>query len=190
MQGIFAGFGVKRRALAGLAAAAVVAAALSGVLLMRRGRHGTGPVAVDGGVALGRFGIAGRAEGRYALRAVRDGQAAYLDGVMVTVGDAGAGVVTVELQPATTLSGRLRERGGRPVAGGEVTVSEADGAPLPRSATTDNEGNFRFTAVLPGAYVVTARAEGYYPSEPRPVRVGKTPQTVDVRLDPGATIEG
>src|SRR5439155_16105746 len=60
MQGIFAGFGVKRRALAGLAAAVAIAAVVSGVLLMRRARHGGGPAPSDGGVALGRFGVAGR----------------------------------------------------------------------------------------------------------------------------------
>lgn len=138
----------------------------------------------------GAFSFGALAEGRYALRAVRGDQAAYLDGVNVAVGDAGAGVVTVDLAPATVLSGRVRERGGRAIAGGEVTLSEADGAPLPRSATADADGNFRFSGVLPGAYVVVARADGYYPSEPRPVRVGKTPQTVDVRLDSGAIVEG
>jgi hypothetical protein len=138
----------------------------------------------------GAFSFAGLAEGRYALRAVRGAEAAYVDGVMVAAGDGGTGVVTVELQPATTVSGRLRERSGRAIAGGEVTLSEADGAPLPRSVTSDNEGNFRFVAVLSGSYVVGAHAEGFYPAEPRPLRVGKTPATVDVRLDPGASVEG
>ena len=138
----------------------------------------------------GAFSFGGLAEGRYALRAVRDGEAAYLDGVMVAVGDGGSGVVTVELRPATTLSGRLRDRAGRPIAGGELTLLEADGAPLPRTVQSDGEGNFRFVAVLPGHYVVDARAEGFYPAEPHPVRVGKTPATLDVRLDAGATIEG
>jgi protocatechuate 3,4-dioxygenase beta subunit len=138
----------------------------------------------------GAFSFAGLAEGRYALRAVLGGDAAYLDGVMVAAGDGGTGVVTVELQPATTLSGKLRERGGRVIAGGEVTLAESDGAPLLRAVTSDNEGNFRFVAVLPGSYVVGAHAEGFYPAEPHAVRVGKTPATVEVRLDPGATVEG
>ncbi len=138
----------------------------------------------------GAFSFAGLAEGRYALRAVHDSDAAYLDGVMVTAGDGGTGVVTVELQPATSVSGKLRERGGKPIAGGEVTLAEADGAPLPRAATTDNEGNFRFVAVLPGSYVVGAHAEGFYPAEPKPLRVGKSAATLELRLDPGATVEG
>ncbi|HEX9103675.1 MAG TPA: carboxypeptidase-like regulatory domain-containing protein, partial [Polyangia bacterium] len=138
----------------------------------------------------GAFSFAGLAEGRYALRAVLAGEAAYLDGVIVAAGDGGSGVVTVELQPATTLTGRLRERGGRPIAGGAVTLLEADGASLPRTVTSDDEGNFRFVAVLPGSYVVGAHADGFYPAEPRPLRVGKTPATVEVRLDPGATVEG
>ncbi|HXU71586.1 MAG TPA: carboxypeptidase regulatory-like domain-containing protein [Polyangia bacterium] len=141
----------------------------------------------------GAFSFAGLAEGRYALRAVRGNEAAYLDGVMVAAGDGGTGVITVELKPATSVAGRLRERGGQPIPGGEVTLAEADGAPLPRSVTTDNEGNFRFVAVLPGSYVVGAHAEGFYPAEPRPLRVGSATapvSNVDVRLDPGATVEG
>ncbi|HEY2746056.1 MAG TPA: carboxypeptidase-like regulatory domain-containing protein, partial [Polyangia bacterium] len=126
----------------------------------------------------GAFSFAGLAEGRYALRAVHESEAAYLDGVMVAAGDGGTGVVTVELLPATSLAGKLRERGGKPIAGGEVTLSEADGAPLPRTATSDNEGNFRFVAVLPGSYVVGARADGFYPAEPKTVRVGKTAASV------------
>jgi protocatechuate 3,4-dioxygenase beta subunit len=138
----------------------------------------------------GAFSFAGLAEGRYALRAVREGEAAYLDGVVVATGDGGTGVLAVELQPATTVTGKLRERGGRPIAGGEVTLAEADGAPLPRSVPTDSDGNFRFVAVLPGSYAVGAHAEGFYPAEPRPLRVGKTPATLELRLDPGAIVEG
>lgn len=138
----------------------------------------------------GAFTFSGLAEGRYALRAVREPEAAYVDGVVVAAGDGGTGILTVELQPATTVTGRLRERGGKPIAGGEVTLSEADGAPLPRSVPSDNEGNFRFVAVLPGSYVVSAHADGFYPAEPRSLRVGRTPATVDVRLDPGAVLEG
>ena len=58
---------------------------------------------------------------------------------------------------------------------------------------SDNEGNFRFVAVLPGSYVVGAHAEGFYPAEPKAVRVGKTAATVpgiDTGFDPGATVEG
>lgn len=172
--------------------------ALEGVVRARGQAAGDAEVTIAGASGTrtaksgpdGAFSFGGLAEGRYALRAVRGGEAAYLDGVMVAAGDGGTGVVTVELQPATTLAGRLRERGGRPIADGEVTLSEADGAPLPRTVRSDNEGNFRFAAVLPGSYVVGARAEGFYPAEPHALRVGKTPATVDVRLDPGATVEG
>lgn len=138
----------------------------------------------------GAFGFAALAEGRYALRAALDDEAAYVDGVMVAAGDGGSGVVAVELQPATTVTGKLRDRAGRPIAGGEVTLAEAESAPLPRTVTSDGDGNFRFAAVLPGSYLATARADGFYPSEPHALRVGRTPTGVELRLDPGATIDG
>lgn len=138
----------------------------------------------------GTFSFGGLAEGRYALRATRGNEAAYLDGVNVAAVDGGSGVLTVELQPATVVGGTLRDRGGKPIARGEVILAEADGAPLPRSATTDAAGAFRFVAVLPGSYVVTAHADGFYPSEPRTLRVGHAPATLELRLDPGATLHG
>lgn len=169
--------GVVRAHAQPAAGAEVTIAGAAGALTARSGPDGT-------------FSFSGLAEGRYALRAVRDGEAAYLDGVMVAAGDGGSGVLTVELRPATTVSGRLRDRGGRAIAGGEVTLAEADGAPLPRTVASDDEGNFRFAAVLSGSYVASARAPGFYPSDPRPLRVGKTPATVELRLDAGAVIEG
>jgi protocatechuate 3,4-dioxygenase beta subunit len=130
------------------------------------------------------------AEGRYAVRAIGDGEAAFVDGVVVALGDGGSGLLTIELGPATTLSGRLRDRAGHALDSGAVALSEADGTPLLRTAAVDREGNFRFAGVLAGGYVVEARADGYYPSEPRTVRVGRTPATLELRLERGAEISG
>ena len=183
---------------AGLELALARRLALEGVVRARGRAVGDAEVTIAGASGTrtaksgpdGAFSFAGLAEGRYALRAVHDNEAAYVDGVVVATGDGGTGVLAVELQPATTVTGKLRERGGRPIAGGEVTLSEADGAPLPRSVATDADGNFRFVAVLPGSYVAGAHADGFYPAEPRSLRVGKTPATIELRLDPGATVEG
>src|SRR5881296_2124563 len=54
-----------------------------------------------------------------------------------------------------TLSGRVADRDGRPVAGAMVVVSE-----LHRVALTRSDGAFLFAAVPAGRYTVTARARG------------------------------
>jgi protocatechuate 3,4-dioxygenase beta subunit len=139
----------------------------------------------------GAFTVASLAEGRYAVRAGREGEAAFLDGVVVAAdADGGSGVLLLELQPATTLTARVRDRDGRVIAGAEVTLTEADGTPLPRTQLSDDAGLARFVAVLPGSYAVDARAEGYYPAAPRAERVAKTAAVVELRLERGAVISG
>jgi hypothetical protein len=138
----------------------------------------------------GTFAFAGLAEGRYALRATRRNEAAYLDAV--TVGesvDAGGGLL-IDLRPASSIAGKLRDRAGRAVAGGSVTLLEADGPALPRVVESDADGAFAFSAVLPGNYVVTGRAAGYYPGAPLKLRVQDRPLTVELRLELGATLAG
>ncbi|HEX4461149.1 MAG TPA: carboxypeptidase-like regulatory domain-containing protein, partial [Polyangia bacterium] len=139
----------------------------------------------------GAFTIASLVEGRYAVRAGRDGEAAFVDGVVVSAdADGGSAVLLLDLQPATTLTARVRDRGGRAIAGAVVTLTEADGTPLPRSEPANEAGDAHFVAVLPGSYAVDARAEGYYPAAPFAARVGKTAATVELRLERGAVISG
>jgi protocatechuate 3,4-dioxygenase beta subunit len=139
----------------------------------------------------GAFTVASLAEGRYAVRAGRAGEAAFVDGVVVAAdADGGSGVLLLDLQPATVLTARVRDRGGRAIAGAEVTLTEADGTPLPRTLVADDAGDARFVAVLPGNYAVDARAEGYYPAAPHAQRVGKTATMAELRLERGAVISG
>jgi protocatechuate 3,4-dioxygenase beta subunit len=138
----------------------------------------------------GAFSFAALAEGRYALRAVRDSQSAYLPALDVAGGDGGSGVITVALAPGHKLVGKLRSRDGKPIAGGEIALAEGEGTVLPRTIESGADGSFVLDGVVPGQYVVAARAEGFYPSEPHPVQMQKAAQTIELRLDPGATIEG
>jgi protocatechuate 3,4-dioxygenase beta subunit len=138
----------------------------------------------------GAFSFAGLAEGRYALRATREAQSAYLPALDVTAGDGGSGVITVALEAGHRLAGKLRARDGKPIGGGEIALSEGEGTVLPRTVASGSDGGFVLDGVLAGDYVLTARAENFYPSPPHPVRMQKTGQTIELRLDPGATIEG
>ncbi len=151
----------------------------------------------------GAFSFRDLPEGNYALRATHEHEAAFLDAVAVGLGprpqdgvgrddpDAGAGVLTVELQAATQVQGRLLERSGRAIAGGEVTLSEATAALLERKVPTASDGSFRFEAVLPGSYAIAGRAAGYFGSESHDLEVPSLKWvTVDLRLERGAVVEG
>jgi len=129
-------------------------------------------------------------EGRYVLRAQKEGLAAYLDQLTVGGADAGEAVLAVELRAGVGVAGRLLDRGGRPVDGGEVTLVEAPSGPLERKSKTGSDGRFVFDGVLPGGYVVGARADGYWPAEPRAITVAAKPLALQLRLERGATIDG
>lgn len=60
--------------------------------------------------------------------------------------------------PAATLRGRVQDESGAVIPGAEVTLFRG-GTPL-ASATTDKEGNFVLTGVLPGKYELEARHRG------------------------------
>ena len=70
----------------------------------------------------------------------------------------GALLAVVSLTGGDTLSGRVADRDGRPVAGAMVVVSE-----LHRVALTRADGAFLFAAVPAGRYTVTVRAPGFAP---------------------------
>lgn len=160
-------------------AAADVELTLAGPGGIRRGRSGPD----------GAFAFDGVAAGRYALRAISGERAAYVAAIDVG-GDAGMPMITVALVPGVRVAGKLRGKDGAPIAGGEVTLAEADGTPLPRAIATGADGSFAFAAVLPGAFVVAARAVGFYPSPPKTIDVQHRALTLELRLDPGAVVSG
>jgi iron complex outermembrane receptor protein len=78
-----------------------------------------------------------------------------------------------------TLSGRVSDSAGRPLAGATVLVAELD-----RSARTDSAGAFRLTELPRGTYTVVARVIGYAP-ETRTVDVaGSTTLRFVLRASP------
>jgi hypothetical protein len=134
----------------------------------------------------GAFAFLGVPEGRFALRATRDTDTAYLP--EVTGSEVGAGkLLAVELVRGVRVTGHLRDRMGRAIAGGEAILMEDAGAPLPRKAASGIDGTFRFEAVVPGRYQVTARADGFLP--PQPV-LTSAPGAVELKLDRAACVDG
>ena len=69
-----------------------------------------------------------------------------------------------------TLSGNVTDSSGAVVAGGQVVVLEVQTG-VSQKATTDSNGLYRVTALLPGTYKVTISASGFANQETSDVRV-------------------
>lgn len=146
--------------------------------------------------ANGRFTFGEIRPGRYALRAERDQGAAYVEDLELppasSSSDGGAGArpaaLIVELHPAAAVSGRLRDPRGAAIVGGEVTLSEGRATPLQRKRVTGADGRFQFAGVLPGSYLIAARADGYLPTLPRELRAPAV--SIQLRLERGGVLEG
>ncbi len=87
-------------------------------------------------------------------------------------------LVAALLAGGDTLSGRVADRDGRPVAGAVVVVAE-----LHRVALTRGDGGFRFAELPAGRYTVTVRAPGFAPLARDVAVAGGVGTTVDVTLE-------
>jgi len=63
----------------------------------------------------------------------------------------------------TAVEGLVRDASGNAVSGASVTLQRAEGSVL-RSAITDANGKFHFSAVDAGAYKLKTEAPGFYPT--------------------------
>jgi len=86
--------------------------------------------------------------------------------------------VAVSGSDARTVSGRVTDPGGHPVAQASVRLIV-----LKRATNSDNDGKYAITQVPPGSYTVSIRVIGYAPLVRR-VTVGNADLTVDVTLKP------
>jgi hypothetical protein len=107
--------------------------------------------------------------------------------VVASLGICGAiGGRTASAQTAqrSALVGRVVDPSGAPLPGAPVTLSGGAALGGARTAVTDNDGRYRFLALLPGEYVLSARADGFqraiHPEMRLPV---ETTWTVDFRLE-------
>jgi hypothetical protein len=76
----------------------------------------------------------------------------------------------------TTISGKVKDHKGRPVAGASLTLKDTyDGG------TTDSLGNFRFVTIETGDHTLLVSAIGYKPYE-QPIALSGAPMTIDITL--------
>ncbi|MFN8090789.1 MAG: carboxypeptidase-like regulatory domain-containing protein [Vicinamibacteria bacterium] len=160
---------------------ALVRATVSG------GEDGPPEVETD---AKGAFVVAGLAAGRYDVRAEAAGFAWG-----AAVADAGGTPVTVVLEAAGSLTGRVVDADGAAVDDARVEV-ESPGASGNRrfAATRSSEGDGGFTLrdLAPGAYALVARASGRGEASMSGVRVraGATTALGTITLPSGGVVRG
>lgn len=149
-------------------------------------REGTGPTSYGAVTnADGRFSITRIAAGKYFLTAERRGYGP-VNGSWSFGGErdpkelifkSGQEVkdVLVSLVPDSVIAGRVVDADGMPVE--QVTVRTVNGS-SPRSAQTDDRGEFRIGGLRPGRYLVRASMDAPLPQEIR------TDGTVDINYGP------
>jgi protocatechuate 3,4-dioxygenase beta subunit len=98
------------------------------------------------------------------------------------------------LEPATTLTGRVRDESGGPVAGATVYVLSpehqlVDRRTVANVVTSNREGAFVFPGLAPGTYDLGARARGFLPRVVRDVAIPERGEHVqEVVVARGRTI--
>jgi hypothetical protein len=100
--------------------------------------------------------------------------------------------VTVVLQPAAWISGRVVDVKGDSPEGGRVLVSGGPGGSRSRNVVNLLDGEFRTDNLAAGTYSLLAEVPGYLPSEPQVVELaaGQEVEGLKITLRPGATLEG
>ena len=74
-----------------------------------------------------------------------------------------SGQVTLDAEASAAVRGTVTDASGASVTGSEVSLSPADGT-SPRTTTTGTNGEFSFTKILPGSYLLRVKAENFAPS--------------------------
>lgn len=115
--------------------------------------------------AQGRFSFDGLAAGRYRAQAMKPGLISIVnvsvDASLVVEGDAVLTTRDLGLRRGGTLSGRVTDGGGAPVAGLVIQLEPADRdreSAFTPPVSTDGSGEFRLTGVAPGQFVLVARS--------------------------------
>ncbi|MEO6952705.1 MAG: carboxypeptidase-like regulatory domain-containing protein [Polyangia bacterium] len=137
----------------------------------------------------GHFELGAVAPGAYAITAADKGLAAFT-GLDVGIDPQQPAIVEVKLvlEPTAPLTGIVRGKGGKPLAGAVVRIEETE-RPLPLELETALDGRIAAAGRIKGrAYRITIHRAGYLSDGPRLVRAGGPP--FDVQLAQGAALEG
>jgi hypothetical protein len=129
----------------------------------------------------GRFELSGLCKGAYLLL-IRASGRAWLERTVFIGPDLDAASIELVLDQSDKISGLVRDREGKPVAGATVAPTarhhyEGDvfreiTFPVPDAIKTDDEGRFRFSGLQEGRYAVTAKATGFKDRELEPIPAG------------------
>ena len=157
----------------------------------RSGRRwlGTKEATADGA---GHFVFEDLSAGEFQLSARSGAMAAHLSRT-ITVGLAQrADDVRLELVPAHSVAGRVKDSHGKAVAGAEVLLGDADrGWGKSLSAKTDGDGRFRIEGVFSGHYQPLARAPGFSNSTADDFELRADDKTgIEIVLLDGASVSG
>ena len=103
-------------------------------------------------------------------------------------------VLTTGLSPAQarltgTVSGKVLDADGKGLKGVSVMLRSLDGSNPNRTVESSKTGRYRFTAVIPGNYVVIATAEGFDHKNTQVIRVSSNGKLeldlfMDVKTEP------
>jgi uncharacterized GH25 family protein/protocatechuate 3,4-dioxygenase beta subunit len=141
----------------------------------------------------GAFRIEDVPPGEAEARATASGfQTAYLSNLEIRAGQDLKGVEIV-LAPGAAVEGRVVSPSGRPVAGADVRVIEAEEGRrffrMPVVTRTDGDGRYRLEGVAPGARTFQADHKSYRPAV-RDLEVRPGENTLDLSLEGGAEVRG
>jgi protocatechuate 3,4-dioxygenase beta subunit len=139
------------------------------------------------------------AEGRYRIGSLAPGRLSFaarhaMFGEAVREIDAqpGANTLDFELSGGQTVSGRVVDPSGYPVAEARVSLRSSSWAAGPSDAVSEADGSFHFEGISPGSYRLEAQKENEGRTrQPVPVTVAEAPlDGIVLELEPAGTIHG
>lgn len=89
---------------------------------------------------------------------------------------------------AGSISGTVKDPAGAVIVGAQVSI-KSDATGEVRSASTNNEGRFKFDNLAPGGYTISVSQTGFKPTERGAVIDPGRPATVEIRLEVAAPRE-
>jgi hypothetical protein len=141
--------------------------------------------------AKGLFVFHGLGFGRFVIRAVAGQRVSGNESVVIDEGTGWLPPVKLALGPGATLSGRVIDQKGNPLARAEVELTAPPAGDAFEIVRSDQQGRFTIGPVAPGRYQVWARAAGHALVSPPELelRADGAPR-LDVRLARAAQLSG